>query len=668
MGLSTLLQLVLCGITTAIDLVGTKGCTASACVFANPWLRFGTGTQTSINTQGLFVQPFYFSSLTNAWYKLTYSNYPLDTAIGTGTGGPNWSGSTVVDLYSLSPSGSINDYSGFTVTSSDSSTSTGYGRIVTNRTFTINSQNIIMQNIFSLGVNDTFVKINNRLYNNGNTVINNVYIWVGTRDDYVGTTDSNMKTRGNIVNGQFAPLTAVGQQSYAIMITNPTEGVLFYSETNGVNTVFDRCCAFSNSYNLNPATASIATAASTDGSYAAVLPLGNIPVGGSADITWYYAAGAISSLSNVVQNVAVAQQEEASPTGTALSTVSETSTSSESPTVTATETSTPSWTTSETASNSASESATETNTQTSSKSGSQSGTQTASKSGTQTASKSGTQTASKSGTQTVSQTSSQSASQTASKTASNSASESGSQTASETGSETASSSASETASETPSETGSETSSETSSETASNTASKSSTQTPSNTNTQTPSRTNTKSSTQTSSRTSSQTASISAESTTTPLYYITYYASTTQSPVQTPSISPTYMMTMYPSIKVTPTHTASPLYMQIYYPSISSSPKPQTIVVEDKTNYSVQIILGGTAIGTAVVAGIGYALSKFIKSHNTTKQNNEEDIKKKIRDILNKLQEESKQNQCDMCKLHTNEIESYVYELFNVIKR
>jgi hypothetical protein len=638
MGLSTLLQLVLCGLGLAIDQVGTKGCTASACVFANSWLRFGTGTQTSINAQGLFVQPFYFSSLTNAWYKLTYSNYPLDTAIGTGTSGPNWSGSTVIDLYSLSPSGSITDYSGFTVTSSDSSKSVGYGRIVTNRTFTVNSQNIIMQNIFSLGINDTFVKINNRLYNNANAVINNVYIWVGTRDDYVGLTDSNMKTRGNILNSQFTPITAVGQQSYAIMITNPTEGVLFYSETNGVNTVFDRCCAFSNSFNLNPATAPIATTSSTDGSYAAVLPLGNIPVGGSSDITWYYAAGAISSLSNVVQEVAVAQQEEASATGTALATPTETSSSSE----------TPSWTSSETASNSVTRTNTISSTQTGSNSASQTASKTASQSGSKTGSKSGSQTGSQTASQTGTQTASNSASQTASQTASFTASQTASQTASKTGTQTASNSASQTASQTASESGSET--------ASQTASESGTQTSSETNTQTPS------------QTSSQTASLSANVTSTPLYYITYYASKTESPVQTPTISPTYMITMYPSIKVTPTVTPTSIYMQIYYPSISPSPKLQAIVVEDKTNYSTQIILAGVAIGLAVVGSISYALYNCIKLHSTSKQNNEDDKKKKIRDILNRLQEESKQNHCDICKLHTNQLETYIVELYDILQK
>jgi len=600
--LQILWLLYLFNTVTSIDTVGTKGCTASACVFANSWLRFGTGSQTSINAQGLFVQPFYFSQLTNTWYKLTYSTYPLDTAIGTGTTGPNWSGTTVVDLYSLSPYGSVTDYSDFTVTSSDSSKSVGYGRIVTNRTFTVNSQSIIMQNIFSLGFNDIFVKINNRIYNNDVNTINNVYIWVGTRDDYVGNTDSNMKTRGNIVNGNFIPLTAVGQQSYAIMITNPTEGVLFYSETDGVNTVFDRCCAFANSYNVNPNTASIATTSATDGSYTATLPLGNIPVGSSNAITWYYAAGTISSLSNVVQDVAVAQQAEASTTSTALPTSSETSSESSTPSFSQTSSETSSLTSSQTESETASQSESETASQTPS----------------QSASQTETQTPSQTGTQTETQTPSQSASQTASQT------------------------------ETETQTSSLTSSQTETQTASQTTSQTETQTSSQTETPT------------------QTITQTANSTATSRYYITAWPSLTQTPIETPTFTPTYMITRYPSTQFTPSVTPSSLYMQIYYPSISRSPLPLAIVVEDKTNYSTQIILAGTAVGIAFIAGLAYVLSNYFKLHSTS-SNIENERKKKIKEILDRLQEDSKQNHCDTCRAHIHDTTEYVDLLFELTK-
>ena len=134
--------------------VGSTGCSTSVCVFSNQFLRFGSGSENSVNPQGLFVQPWYFSEISNTWYKLTFSNYPLDTAIGTGYGSTHWSGTTISDIYSLTPSSSITDYSNFIVTSSDVTKTVGYGTIIANRTITLNTNTVVFQNIFYLGQND----------------------------------------------------------------------------------------------------------------------------------------------------------------------------------------------------------------------------------------------------------------------------------------------------------------------------------------------------------------------------------------------------------------------------------------------------------------------------------------------------------------------------------
>jgi len=286
------------------------GCSTPTCVFSNQNLRFGSGYENSINNAGLFVQPWYYSYISNSWYKLTFSAYPLDTAIGTGYGSSHWSRSTVVDLYSLTPSNIENDYSNYIVSSQDSSVTVGYGKIIVRRSYVLNNNNIILENTFSLGRNDSFVKTITRIINNSTNTINNVLIWIGTRDDFVGVTDVNTKTRGNLINGSFVAITANDQDSYAIMITNTNEGVLFYSETSGVMTSYAFCCSFSNVYNTNPRTILPSTPSPTDGSYAAVLPLGNISSSSSGNIIWYYAAGAVSTLSSVSQSVATAQIED----------------------------------------------------------------------------------------------------------------------------------------------------------------------------------------------------------------------------------------------------------------------------------------------------------------------------------------------------------------------
>ena len=289
------------------------GCTTPSCVFSNPSLRFGTGSENSVNSFGLFQQPWYYSPTAATWYKLTFSNYPLDTAIGTGTGSAHWSGTNIVNLYSLTPSSQTTDYSEFVVDSSDTTKTVGHGKIVARRAFVISGQAVILENTFSLGANQSFVKIVTTLINNSTQPIVNAMIWTGTRDDFVGMTDVNTKTRGNLDTGSFVAITENNQSSRAIMITNANEGVLFYSESTGVMTAFSSCCSFSNVYNTYPLTLAPMTPTPTDGSYAAVLPLGNISVGGSGSITWYYAAGVITSLASVAETVAAAQVADAPP-------------------------------------------------------------------------------------------------------------------------------------------------------------------------------------------------------------------------------------------------------------------------------------------------------------------------------------------------------------------
>ena len=63
-------------------------------VINNGNMRFGNGTELSINAAGNVKQPFYYSTDFGNWRKLTYSesaliNYPLDSKIGVGGDGTN---------------------------------------------------------------------------------------------------------------------------------------------------------------------------------------------------------------------------------------------------------------------------------------------------------------------------------------------------------------------------------------------------------------------------------------------------------------------------------------------------------------------------------------------------------------------------------------------------
>ena len=281
----------------------------------NDKLRFGGGgagsssfTYTdSVATNGMLEQPFYKSSDGN-WYKLTYSNYGLNMTLGSGIGGANWSGATVPTTGNFNSQGLLTlnnlavDVSGMTLRSHSQAVDYGYGTLVVSGDVSLNGSNVGVSNTYELGQNASFVKITSAITNNEASAIQNVMIWVGTQDDYVGTDDGPTKTRGNLVGGSFQAISNQSDSSNAIQITSGSEGVLFYSTTANTSTVIDSCCSFGNSYNQDPSTAPVT--ATGDGSYAAVLPVGTLAAGATASITWYYAAGAIADLGSVASEVA----------------------------------------------------------------------------------------------------------------------------------------------------------------------------------------------------------------------------------------------------------------------------------------------------------------------------------------------------------------------------
>ena len=305
----------------------SSACPTNLCVFDNGKMRFGNGgqgqttytvSQNSINSDtGLFNQPFYKSADGN-WYKLTFSSFPLDLAVGSGTGGGNWTGNTVIDFSVNRPVISSIDYSGFIVTSnggsSPNSWSKGYGVIIVTTTNTLNTQSIEVKQKYELGQTSQFVKITTTVKNTSATTVNNLNIWVGTRDDYVGGSDSPQKTRGNLngAGGTFQRLTTATDKATALQITTVNEGALFYSTTLNTDMAFNNCCSFSNAYNQLPSESENGTVIAgiqsefNDGSYAAILAGGSISAGASAEIVWFYAAGATADLDAVASAVSSA--------------------------------------------------------------------------------------------------------------------------------------------------------------------------------------------------------------------------------------------------------------------------------------------------------------------------------------------------------------------------
>ncbi|MEY2900146.1 MAG: hypothetical protein RL247_312, partial [Actinomycetota bacterium] len=317
------IRLFAIGIISSVLIVGFGGQSNSGSAHAsvtdfminNEVLRFGGGghNQTSysyvdsIADSGMPEQPFY-KNASGTWRKLTYSNIPLSMTLGSGTGGSNWSGSNVMtgtDYIGITTlSGLSVDSSGMTTRTPSQSVSYGYGTMVVSGNVTLNGSAVRIQHRYELGQTDSYVKATTTITNTTGSPVDNVVIWVGTRDDWVGDTDGPRKDRGNLVDGVFTPITNTATASSAIKISTSEEAVLFYSTTPGTGTSISSCCSFSNAFSVNPA--SSPTTLTGDGSYAISLPVGTLAANGSASIVWFYAGGTLAAIDAIVQAVAAA--------------------------------------------------------------------------------------------------------------------------------------------------------------------------------------------------------------------------------------------------------------------------------------------------------------------------------------------------------------------------
>lgn len=292
--------------------IQSRTCPTSTCVLNNSRIRFGDGSENSINQAGLVNQPWYFSAVANGWKKLTFASYPLNMAIAIGSAGSGYPRGYVTDLSANAASMTSQDidYREFVITNTAGGASIGYGKITVKGTFTnVRNQSgatvsIEVTHIYELGQEDNFVKITTRVKNLDAANLNDVTVLVGTQDDYVGNNDRPTKVKGNLVNGVFTPIAAATDPAAVLQITSGAEGVLFYSTTAGVNMSMSSCCSFANAYSVNPTASPITL--TNDGSYAAHLPFGVLASGSSTDLTWFYAAGATSDLSAVTQAIASA--------------------------------------------------------------------------------------------------------------------------------------------------------------------------------------------------------------------------------------------------------------------------------------------------------------------------------------------------------------------------
>ncbi|WP_052714248.1 S-layer homology domain-containing protein [Paenibacillus dauci] len=277
---------------------------AAGSVLNNGKLRFGDGTANSINENGNLLQPFYYGTVNGVpdWYQLTFSTYPLDNSFGIGGDGTTeWNQNGTIIENPLLENQVINT-SGYVNTGNN----TGYGTIISTGDITINGQLLEVRNTYNLGQDASFVRINTQITNKSNSPVNNLRFWTGTRDDFVGRTDSPTKLRGNLETGGFQKITSPEQRAASLEIYSGDTGVLFYSPSDRANVSINFCCEFTNSTSQDPASSAIQ--ATNDGSYALFIRMKDLAQGESDQFTWYYAAGDLDKLGDVAEDVAGEEQ------------------------------------------------------------------------------------------------------------------------------------------------------------------------------------------------------------------------------------------------------------------------------------------------------------------------------------------------------------------------
>ena len=271
-------------------------------VLNNGALRFGTGSENSLNTQGNLQQPFVYNLDLNQWRKLTFGTHPLNLSIAVGGNGENEWNLNGTRFDNPTPSNKVDDYSDFTFTTAPN----GYGIIVTRGDITIShsgtTYNLELENKYELRDDKSYLKVTSTIRNTGATTLTNLRYWVGTPDDWIGTSDAPRKERGNIVDGAFVQISAVSERALAQRVTSGQEGVMFYSNSEKANNTIATSYGWTNIINQNPFTAPIDIGG--DRAYAFYVRMYDVAPGQSDSFTWYYAAGRLSDLDAIIADVA----------------------------------------------------------------------------------------------------------------------------------------------------------------------------------------------------------------------------------------------------------------------------------------------------------------------------------------------------------------------------
>lgn len=264
--------------------------------------RVGNGAENSINTAGNMQQPFYYNGST--WQKLTYSTLPLDIRWGVGGDGTNSWNNNGNFQENAALTNLAYDYSGFTSATVARGEAGGTGVIKVSGNISVNSQTFLVENSYTLGMTDGFIRVKTKITNQSASNATNVRLWVGTRDDYVGGTDQPTKERGNLVNGVFTMITNAATQAKAVKVRTSSEAIMMFSNSPRAQTSIRQYDGTFSVPTIDPATSPITE--TNDGQYVVYARFNDLAPNQSDELDWYYAAGTLAEITEIIRQVAEA--------------------------------------------------------------------------------------------------------------------------------------------------------------------------------------------------------------------------------------------------------------------------------------------------------------------------------------------------------------------------
>ncbi|MFC5467394.1 InlB B-repeat-containing protein [Cohnella suwonensis] len=269
----------------------------------NGKMKFGnTADGQSINAAGNLNQPYYFNS---SWFKLTFGTNALQSMLmigGDGTSSWNSDGSTYYSAVRPSSTWDIVPMNEVSMDSSQYDAESQTGIVTVTGKVTIDGKTLLVQHVYTLLADKSYIKVRSKVTNISGESVLNVRFIVGTSDDYIGTDDSPDKTRGNIVDGAFAPIASQTAQAKVLKAVSSDSGALLISTSPSAQALIGNSLTLDALRTRDPAITPI-SALGTDSSYGMYFRLTDLADGASDSFNWYYAAGSIASLSQVIADL-----------------------------------------------------------------------------------------------------------------------------------------------------------------------------------------------------------------------------------------------------------------------------------------------------------------------------------------------------------------------------